>query len=230
MRDVRRRTITALAYAAIVGVALLAPPIVFWLGLLVVAVLGAMELAAMRGGRSSLALAVVFFGGLTALGALRALGASGARHGTAGDLPVWLLFVVVPTWAADVTAYVVGSVAGRHLIAPRISPGKTWEGTLAGFAACALAGIGVAALFGLPKVESVILAIVLGPVGFAGDLLESHVKRRSGVKDSGTLLPGHGGILDRLDSLTAGAAFVLVVGVVLGARYLGSEGGLFDRF
>jgi phosphatidate cytidylyltransferase len=121
---------------------------------------------------------------------------------------VWLLLAIGATWAADVGAYVVGSLVGRRKIAPRISPGKTWEGTFGGFGAAAVAVLGIAALFGLPRGEAALAAILIGPLAFAGDLLESWMKRRAGVKDSGTLLPGHGGMLDRIDSLLAVAPFV----------------------
>jgi phosphatidate cytidylyltransferase len=118
---------------------------------------------------------------------------------------------VLPTWAADVTAYLAGSAVGRRKLAPGISPGKTWEGTIAGFAASALVVLAVAATFGLPRIVAGVAAVGIGPVGLAGDLLESYVKRRAGVKDSGTIFPGHGGVLDRLDSLVAVATFLLLV-------------------
>jgi phosphatidate cytidylyltransferase len=124
----------------------------------------------------------------------------------------------------------VGSTFGRRRLAPRISPGKTWEGTIAGFAASALVVLAVAATFGLPRVPAVVAALGIGPVGLAGDLLESAVKRRAGVKDSGTMFPGHGGVLDRLDSLVAVAAFLLLVIAVWAGLGLGSEGGNFERF
>jgi len=126
-------------------------------------------------------------------------------------LPVWLLLAVVPTWAADVAAYVVGARFGRRKIAPRISPGKTWEGTLAGFAAAAVVVLLLATSVGIQTGLTLLLAGLVGPVGFAGDLLESAIKRAAGAKDSGTLLPGHGGVLDRIDSLMLVAPAVTFV-------------------
>jgi CDP-diglyceride synthetase len=143
---------------------------------------------------------------------LRVLGDRGAAHGAAAGLPVWLLLALGATWAADVGAYVVGSIAGRRKIAPRISPGKTWEGTFGGFGAAALAVLGISALFGLGRTEAAVAAVTIGPLAFAGDLLESLLKRRAGVKDSGALFPGHGGLLDRVDSLLAVAPLVALLG------------------
>jgi len=230
VRDLGRRTITAIAYAAIVLLAVVAPPIVFWALLGIVGVAGLTELLALQTGRPSLVLGTLFIVGLASLGGLRELGASSARHGIADDLPVWLLLAVLPTWAADVAAYLVGSAVGRRRLAPSISPGKTWEGTFAGFAAGAVIVLAIAAAFGLPRVPAAIVAVALGPVGLAGDLLESYVKRRAGVKDSGTILPGHGGVLDRLDSLVASSTFVLLVFVAWSGSQLGAEGGFFERF
>ena len=133
-------------------------------------------------------------------------------RGWLGTLPVWLLLALVPTWAADVAAYVVGARIGRRKIAPRISPGKTWEGTLAGFGAAAVVVLLIAASAGIKTGPTLLLALLVGPVGFASDLVESAIKRAAGAKDSGTLLPGHGGVLDRIDSLifvAPAVAFVL---------------------
>ena len=113
---------------------------------------------------------------------------------------------------------VVGSLAGRRKIAPRISPGKTWEGTFGGFGAAALAVLGISALFGLGRAEAAVAAVTIGPVAFAGDLFESWVKRRAGVKDSGRLFPGHGGMLDRIDSLLTVALLVAVLTFAAGLR------------
>jgi phosphatidate cytidylyltransferase len=208
MRDLPQRTVTAAIYAAVVLIGIFAPSIVFWALLVLVGILGLIELLALRAGRPVIVFGTLFFVGLVCLGALKQMGAFGAHHGTADDLPVWLILAVLSTWAADVTAYLVGSAVGRRRIAPSISPGKTWEGTLAGVAASALVVLAVAAFFGLPRFGAAIAALGIGPVAFGGDLLESYVKRRAGVKDSGTIFPGHGGVLDRLDSLVAVATFL----------------------
>lgn len=115
--------------------------------------------------------------------------------------PTWLLLALVATWAGDIAAYAIGSAIGRRKLAPRISPGKTWEGTIAGLAAAAGAVLAFAAYAGIPSTSTAFAALALGPAALGGDLVESYLKRRAGVKDSGTILPGHGGILDRIDSL-----------------------------
>jgi phosphatidate cytidylyltransferase len=229
VQDLRRRAITAVIYAAVVLLAVAAPQIVFWIVLAVAGRFGLSELVALRVGRPAVVFGAVFFGGLISLGLLKAAGALGAGAEIADSLPVWLLLTIISTWAADVAAYLVGSVVGRRRIAPSISPGKTLEGTVAGFAASAIAVLAIAVVFGLPRAPAVILAIGLGPIGLGGDLLESYVKRRAGVKDSGAILPGHGGLLDRLDSLTADATFVVAVFLTWLLYGVGAE-GIVDRF
>jgi phosphatidate cytidylyltransferase len=229
VRDLQRRTITALVYAALVLLAVGGPPIVLWIVLVVVGRFGLSELFAMRAGRPALVFGAIFVLGLVCIAFLKAAGALGARPGTADWLPVWLILAILPTWAADVAAYLAGSAVGRRRIAPSISPGKTLEGTVAGFVASALAVLAIAVLFGLPRAPVILIAIGSGPVGLAGDLLESYVKRRAGVKDSGTILPGHGGLLDRLDSLTADAIFVFAV-FLTWFWYGISPDGIVDRF
>ncbi len=115
----------------------------------------------------------------------------------------WLLFVLLLNWLGDSAAYYIGSRVGRHKLAPRISPKKSWEGAVASLVASAV----FAALY-LPRlipVVTLVPAIVLGiagnVAGQVGDLAESALKRGAGVKDSGTMLPGHGGWLDRVDSV-----------------------------
>ena len=155
----------------------------------------------------------VWIGGL--LSYLVDLGVAGAAGTQAAPgWPVWLLLALVLTWAADIAAYAVGSLWGSRPLAPRISPGKTWEGTCAGFAAAAVVALVFAAGAGLPPASAVIVAVLAGPAALGGDLAESALKRRVGVKDSGSLLPGHGGMLDRIDSLIGVApvvAFALAV-------------------
>ena len=216
-------------YAAVVLLAVAAPQIVFWIVLAVAGWFGFTELVALRVGRSAFVLGAVFFIGLICLGLLKAAGALGAGAEIADSLPVWLLLTILSTWAADVAGYLVGSVVGRRRIAASISPGKTVEGTVAGFAASALAVLALAVLFGLPRAPGILLAIGSGPVGLAGDLLESYVKRRAGVKDSGAILPGHGGLLDRLDSLTADATFVFAVFLTWFFYGVGAD-RIVDRF
>ena len=116
---------------------------------------------------------------------------------------VLALAVLVSVWASDVLAYLVGSLIGTHKMAPRISPKKSWEGFVAGTAGT------VAVWLALPLVAETalslawrgVLGIVVALAAVLGDLLESRIKRAAGVKDSGTVLPGHGGFLDRIDSL-----------------------------
>lgn len=109
------------------------------------------------------------------------------------------LFVIV--WAGDIAAYFVGLAFGRHKLAPKVSPGKSWEGTAAGLVAGAIVGMLAAAVFGLPAVGGLLLGAGISLAALIGDLFESAIKRRAGVKDSGGLLPGHGGVLDRFDSV-----------------------------
>ena len=131
---------------------------------------------------------------------------------------VLLLFLVVLVAAADVGAYFGGRMLGRHKLAPRVSPGKTWEGFVAGMIAAAIAAACGAMLFGMPMSAWLAVCVPVALVSVVGDLVESMWKRHAGIKDSSGLLPGHGGVLDRIDSLTAaGPAFLLglqVLGVI----------------
>jgi phosphatidate cytidylyltransferase len=115
---------------------------------------------------------------------------------------LWLVSLVI---AADVGAYFAGRSFGRHKLAPRVSPGKTLEGAVGGFALVVLVAWGGAAYFALPPPAAVIFGCAVGIFSIVGDLTESMFKRAAGLKDSGALLPGHGGLLDRIDSVTAAA-------------------------
>jgi phosphatidate cytidylyltransferase len=117
----------------------------------------------------------------------------------------WLLIGVLSTFAVDTGAYATGRTFGRHKLAPKISPAKTWEGAIGGYVAGVAAFLGLNAAFdtGESLVTLLPFALLLPILAQGGDLFESWMKRRMGVKDSSGLLPGHGGFLDRLDSLVA---------------------------
>ena len=113
---------------------------------------------------------------------------------------VWILFAC--TWASDTFAYFIGSAIGSHKLAPSISPNKTFEGFFGSIVGTALTAVLVGAfIFGYPLQQMAIIGVVLAIVATLGDLFESAVKRFTGVKDSGILIPGHGGVLDRFDSI-----------------------------
>jgi phosphatidate cytidylyltransferase len=113
----------------------------------------------------------------------------------------WLLFALAITWAADTTAYFVGRAMGKHPLAPHISPKKTWEGSLGGIVGSLIIGYVAKFFVPIPVGHLLGMAFVGNVAGQMGDLLESAYKRSAGVKDSGSLLPGHGGVLDRIDAL-----------------------------
>lgn len=120
----------------------------------------------------------------------------------------WIFFfLLLAVWVFDSAAYVIGIIFGRHKLWPIISPKKSWEGLIGGLFFCVLT-TGIAGFFlGLPLGHCLVLGLFLGLLAQAGDLVESHWKRWSGVKNSGNILPGHGGLLDRLDSFIIAAPF-----------------------
>ncbi|MCL6561251.1 MAG: phosphatidate cytidylyltransferase, partial [Firmicutes bacterium] len=114
---------------------------------------------------------------------------------------IWLIFMLVGTWASDTTAYFVGKAFGRRRLAPVLSPKKTLEGAIGGVLGSVLTGYLFALIYPfLPISKMFILGLLLGAAAEVGDLLESAFKRQAGMKDSSALIPGHGGILDRFDS------------------------------
>jgi phosphatidate cytidylyltransferase len=129
--------------------------------------------------------------------------------------PALLLAIMMAIWISDTAALIAGRRFGRRKLAPAISPGKTWEGVFGGLGAAVLYGSGLSLLSGpeflsgqprwpLPGFAPwILLLLILVVAGVIGDLFESQMKRAAGVKDSGEILPGHGGVLDRIDALTA---------------------------
>jgi phosphatidate cytidylyltransferase len=115
----------------------------------------------------------------------------------------WVLFALFTTFASDSAAYFVGRAWGRHLLAPSISPKKTWEGTIGGLLTAIIASLLLVMLLDLPisYAQAIPLALAVSVFGQLGDLFESLFKRNMGVKDSGKMIPGHGGFLDRMDSI-----------------------------
>ena len=115
----------------------------------------------------------------------------------------WIVFLLAVTFATDTAAYFVGRAVGSRKLAPNVSPNKTWEGAIGGFCGAVACGVGLEATLGLyaDPITVALMSAVLGITGQLGDLYESRLKRLAGVKDSGGLFPGHGGILDRMDSL-----------------------------
>jgi phosphatidate cytidylyltransferase len=131
--------------------------------------------------------------------------------------PILVLFLLVLVWSADIGAYFAGRRLGRTKLAPRVSPGKTWEGVIGGVVAGGLIAIPMGNwLERLPWFFMLCLAVVLASI--VGDLTESMFKRYAGLKDSGAVFPGHGGVLDRIDSVTAAVPFF-----VLGLGWLGVQ-------
>jgi phosphatidate cytidylyltransferase len=115
--------------------------------------------------------------------------------------PQYLFFALVITWAGDTTAYFVGRAMGKHPLAPHISPKKTWEGSVGSMVGSLIVAWAFSYWIRIPIGHLVAMAVIGNVAGQMGDLLESAYKRSAGVKDSGGLLPGHGGVLDRIDAL-----------------------------
>jgi len=130
----------------------------------------------------------------------------------------WLYLALFATFGSDSAAYFIGRAFGRHKMAPRVSPGKTWEGAVAGL----FGGVIISLLFTLDSPlqiplgywQAILLGVLISVFGQAGDLVESLLKRNSGVKESGGLMPGHGGLLDRMDSVVFAGVVVYLYYVI----------------
>jgi phosphatidate cytidylyltransferase len=183
------------AYAG--GIAFLIVPEDEWL-LAVMAVLFLMLLALRASNLAACLPAAAFF----ALGLIYIFGSWKSAIGLHALSPWWMLFATAINWAGDTFALYGGKAFGRHKLAPLVSPAKTWEGAASSLIATCVLGFLYIRYF-LPQVpisQALILCVVGNIAGQLGDLAESAFKRGAGVKDSGTLLPGHGGWLDRVDS------------------------------
>jgi len=142
------------------------------------------------------------FAGSVLLGVLYVFGAWRCAIDLRAISPYWILFALAINWVGDIAAFYAGRTFGKHKLSPRVSPGKSWEGAVGSIIGAAIFG----AIFeskldlGVGMATMIALCIVCNIAGQVGDLAESALKRGAGLKDSGTLLPGHGGFLDRLDS------------------------------
>lgn len=146
---------------------------------------------------------------------LNHLRAGGFQFGSTDNNLLVVLYVFCVVWVADIGAYFAGRAFGKAKLAPRVSPGKSWAGVWGGLAAVGAFALIVSVFASASPVETIMLVVaslVTGVVSVLGDLLESMLKRFRGIKDSSRLLPGHGGIMDRIDSLTAAIpVFALII-------------------
>lgn len=156
------------------------------------------------------------------LGFVMRLGSTGAPVvptsglGWLGSERAWILVLVLLVWAFDTAAYLTGRRFGRHPFMAHISPSKTVEGVVGGLAVAAVAGALLVGLLGRPWLAGLVMGIAVAAAAQAGDLAESMLKRAAGAKESGTLIPGHGGMLDRVDSFlfAAPVAYFYVVAIL----------------
>lgn len=184
---------------------LIYPFAAWWLGVVLVLLSGKFRVKSEQG----LSAGVLAGGSLLLAGSWYALS---HLHGMTTFGPQLLLFLMMLIWVADSAAYFSGRTWGKHKLAPNVSPGKTVEGVygaLAGAALCAVVLWSLNWINGATLLVLLPLCLLTAMVSVGGDLWESVLKRKRGVKDSGRLLPGHGGVLDRLDSLIAAAPFFL---------------------
>lgn len=146
---------------------------------------------------------------------LNHLRAGGFQFGDTDSNLLVILYVFCVVWVADIGAYFAGRAFGKAKLAPRVSPGKSWAGVWGGLVAVGVFALAASVFVSASATEAVLLivtSLVTGLVSVLGDLLESMLKRFRGIKDSSRLLPGHGGIMDRIDSLTAAApVFALII-------------------
>nr|WP_314095229.1 phosphatidate cytidylyltransferase [uncultured Shinella sp.] len=165
----------------------------------------------------------IVYSGLTAI-------SLAAIRGDTGEGFAAMIFIFAVVWATDILAYFVGRAIGGPKLAPPISPGKTWSGAIGGAVSAVIAGTLVhAAFFPLNGLWIPVIALVLSVCSQIGDLFESFIKRRFGVKDSSRLIPGHGGVMDRVDGLVFAcfAAFLIALGDAIVSGAANAPAGVF---
>lgn len=164
------------------------------------------------------ALAGLFYAVATIVALVDLRGSFGLHIGFAA-----IVFLFATVWSTDIGAYFTGRKIGGIRLAPMISPGKTVSGALGGVAAAVIAGLVVRLFLGLPLTvgETIWLSVLLSVASQAGDLFESHMKRRAGVKNSSEIIPGHGGVMDRVDGLVFAAVLLWLTGALAAAKPLG---------
>lgn len=165
----------------------------------------------------------IVYSGLTAI-------SLAAIRGDTGEGFAAMIFIFAVVWATDILAYFVGRAIGGPKLAPPISPGKTWSGAIGGAVSAVIAGTLVhAAFFPLNGPWIPVIALVLSVCSQIGDLFESFIKRRFGVKDSSRLIPGHGGVMDRVDGLVFAcfAAFLIALGDAIVSGAANAPAGVF---
>jgi phosphatidate cytidylyltransferase len=187
----KERIVTGGIFAVVLLALVFIGESIFNTAFLIITVLGLSELIKMTKKHENLRIAGVLY---VVCGFLAFIGIRGESLSVA-------LWIIVTIWLTDSAAYFVGKYYGRHKLAPKISPKKTWEGSIGGLVAGILTTIAFIHWLDYSFGYALFLGVLISVVGQIGDLVESFVKRRCGVKDSGNLLPGHGGILDRFDSL-----------------------------
>lgn len=154
----------------------------------------------------------ILYSAVPAIAAVALRGADTLTFSSTGA--VAMFFVLAVVWATDTAAYFSGRLIGGPKLAPRFSPKKTWSGAIGGAAAGIVVGLAVVAATGISVgAPLALVALLLSAVGQVGDLAESAMKRHFGVKDSGTLIPGHGGIMDRVDGLVAALVVAATIGL-----------------
>ncbi len=163
----------------------------------------------------------LIYAGIPGVAAVALRGADTSTFASTGSVAV--IFVLAVVWATDTAAYFAGRLIGGPKLAPRFSPKKTWSGAIGGAVAGVISGCLVATVANIGLTAPLVLiAFLLSVVGQIGDLAESAMKRHFGVKDSGVLIPGHGGIMDRVDGLVAALAVAVAIG--LGRDWLSGSG------